>query len=254
MSGFIGYGRYPVYFHFAVRDGFSGQGIPKMETDVAVYFRISVQPQRHVFGEDKERVHADEILANDLCPDLFPEEAMGDVPEHGIVAEGTDCVFLDFVVEGEGYGSILHRRQLAVVHGGFFKVHANIHRLAHDPYAAYCSDYAQCTDAPEDNFFCKSASVSLPDGVEFHSEQFRNQLHVCPLSVHPVPSENFFVDVGSEDFGDAQFFQYRIEAFGVGISAVRFSVDYEEVYVFCSAKAVEICDFLRDPFRACRCR
>ena len=94
--------------------------------------------------------------------------------------------------------------------------------------------------------------VPFPDGIKFHTQEFGHQLDVGAFLVEPCPAVNLLVDVGSQDFGQIQFLDDRVEALGLGVSGVGNAVNDEEMDVIGTAQAVEILDFLAHPFRACR--
>ena len=94
--------------------------------------------------------------------------------------------------------------------------------------------------------------MSLPDGVELHAEELRDELCIGAFLVKPRQTVYFFMDVGTEYFGQAQLIDDRVEALCLRVAAVWRALHNEEMDVVGSAKVMEILDLPADPFRLCR--
>ena len=92
----------------------------------------------------------------------------------------------------------------------------------------------------------------MPDAVELHAEELRDELDVRSLTVEPWRAVNLLMDIRSENLRQSERIDDRVETLRIRIAAVRNAIHNKEMYVLCPAETVEESNFLAHPFGLCR--
>ena len=127
--------------------------------------------------------------------------------------------------------------------------HGDINGLAFQPYTGQGSEHNDDANSPCRYLLPQKTFVALPDAVELHAEELRDELDVSSLTVEPWRAVNLLMDIRSENLRQSERIDDRIEALRIRIAAVRNAIHNKEVDVRCSAKTMEERYFLAHPFR-----
>ena len=132
---------------------------------------------------------------------------------------------------------------------GFIQLNGRVKRFVGVSDGQQCGNDSDNPKHPCQDFPDELAFVPFPDGVELHTEQLGDKLHIGAFPVEPRPTVDLLVNVGPEDFGESQFVNNWVEAFRFRVAAVGDAVNDEKMDVVGAAKVVEELDFLAYPFR-----
>ena len=130
--------------------------------------------------------------------------------------------------------------------------HGDINGLAFQPYTDQGSENNDDADSPCRYLLPKETFVALPDAVELHAEELRDELDVSSLTVEPWRAVNLLMDIRSENLRQSERIDDRVETLRIRIAAVRNAIHNKEMYVLCPAETVEESNFLAHPFGLCR--
>ena len=104
--------------------------------------------------------------------DRLVEILVGDVAEDHLPIHRPEGVRLGLVGEGERHHGILHLRQVVIVFRDLVHLQGHIHRQALAPDANQRREHDEGSDSPGDGFPDKLTTVTFPDGVKLHIQQF----------------------------------------------------------------------------------
>ena len=157
---------------------------------------------------------------------------MRDIAEDNAIIQCADGVSLGLIVQAHGDDSILQGWQIVIVNRDFIEMHLHIERLVGVPDKQDSTQYGNASKSPSYHFAGKLPFMTLPNGIELHTQKFGDKLHVCTFAIKPRQMGNLLMNVGTQDFRQTELVDNRIKAFLSRVATMRNTINDEEMDVF----------------------